>query len=127
MYCAAADESSLERELFGHAAGLLASEAPGRPGLVEEAEGGTLLLEEVGELSRALQGVLLRLIETGRFDRVGETRTREARVRVIATTTAGLEAAVREGDFRRDLLARLCAIRITVAPLRARRGDIARS
>ncbi len=124
VYCGAVDELTLERELFGRAAGPRAGGAPGQSGLVEEVAGGTLLLEEVGELSRALQGALLRLIEVGHFERVGETRTREVRVRVIATTTADLEAAVREGEFRRDLLARLCAIRIAVAPLRARRGDI---
>jgi two-component system response regulator HydG len=124
VYCGAADESSLESELCGHATGVLAAGAPGRPGLVEEADGGTLLLEEVGGLSRALQGVLLRLLEAGRFERVGETRTREARVRVMATTTAGLEAAVREGRFRGDLLARLCSIRIALLPLQMRRRDI---
>ena len=124
LYCGAADEASLESELCGHATGVLAAGAPGRPGLVEEADGGTLLLEEVGGLSRALQGVLLRLLEAGGFERVGETRTREARVRIMATTTAGLEAAVREGRFRGDLLTRLGAIRITLSPLRTRRGDI---
>lgn len=124
VYCAAADELRLESELLGHATGLLTAGAPGRPGLVEEADGGTLFFEEVGGLSRALQGVLLRLLETGRFERIGETRTREARVRVVATTTEGLEAAVREGRFRRDLLARLCAIPITLSPLRTRRRDI---
>jgi len=124
VYCGAADETSLERELFGHAAGLLTTEAPGRPGLVEEARGGTLLLEEVGGLSRALQGVLLRLVETGCFERIGETRTREARIRVMATTTASLDEAVGEGRFRRDLLARLAAIQITLPPLRTRRRDI---
>jgi DNA-binding NtrC family response regulator len=125
VYCAAADELGLESELCGHAAGVLAAGAPGRPGLLEEADGGTLLLEEVGGLSRALQGVLLRLLESGGFERVGETRTREARVRVIATTTAGLEEAVREGRFRGDLLTRLGTMQITLSPLRTRRRDIA--
>jgi DNA-binding NtrC family response regulator len=123
-YCRADDELTLESELLGCAAGMLPGGAVERTGLLEEAGGGTLLLEEVGELSRALQGVLLRFLEVGRFERFGETRTREARVRVIATTTVDLETAVREGGFRRDLLARLCAIRIAVPPLRARRRDI---
>ena len=124
VYCGAVDELTLERELFGHAAEPRGDGAAGQSGLVEEVAGGTLLLEEVGELSRALQSALLRLLEAGRFERIGETRTREVRARVIATTTADLEAAVREGEFRRDLLARLCAHRITAAPLRTRRGDI---
>ena len=123
-YCGAVDELTLESELFGHAAGMLAGRGPGQFGLVEDAEGGTLLFEEVGELSWALQGALLRFLELGQFERVGETRTREVRVRVMATTTLGLEAAVREGGFRRDLLARLRAIRIAVPPLRGRRRDI---
>jgi DNA-binding NtrC family response regulator len=123
-YCSAANELTLESELLGRAGGGLAGTSPPRPGLVEEAEGGTLLLEEVGGLSRALQGVLLRLLETGQFERVGETRSRQARVRVIATTGADLNAAVRDGSFRSDLLARLAAIRIAVPPLRARRRDI---
>lgn len=123
-YCRAVDELTLERELLGGATGMLPGGAPVRPGLVEQAGGGTLLLEEVEELSRALQGVLLRFLEIGRFERVGETRTREARVRVMATTTVDLEDAVREGGFRRDLLDRLCAIRIAVPPLRSRRRDI---
>jgi len=123
-YCSAGDELTLESELLGAAAGTLRGGAQGRPGLLEEAEGGSLLLEEVGGLSRALQGVLLRFLEVGHFERVGESRTREARVRVMATTSVDLEAAVREGRFRQDLLARLGAVRIAVPPLRTRRRDI---
>jgi DNA-binding NtrC family response regulator len=123
-YCSAVDELTLESALLGDAAGTLRGGARGSTGLVEEAGGGTLLLEEVGGLSRALQGVLLRFIDVGHFERVGESRTREAKVRVMASTTVDLEEAVREGRFRRDLLARLCAVRVAVPPLRSRRYDI---
>ena len=95
-----------------------------QPGRVEAAEGGTLLLDEIGEISPALQAKLLRFVQDKEFERVGETRTRHADVRVIAATNRDLDADVTAGRFREDLLFRLNVIEIAVPPLRERRDDI---
>ena len=91
-----------------------------QPGRVEAAEGGTLFLDEIGEISPALQAKLLRFLQDKQFERVGESRTRTADVRIVAATNRDLEADVRAGRFREDLLYRLNVVEIRVPPLRER-------
>jgi len=122
--CGLLSETLLESELFGHARGAFTGATETKEGLVESADGGTLFLDEIGEMSRALQASLLRFVELGEFRRVGETRIRHARARVIAATHVDLDAALERGEFRRDLLYRLDVIRIELPPLRERSEDI---
>ncbi|MEM6560626.1 MAG: sigma 54-interacting transcriptional regulator, partial [Planctomycetota bacterium] len=117
--CAALAGEYLEAELFGDEA------QPHVPGRFERADGGTVLLDEVGEISPSVQAKLLRFLEDGSFERVGGTVTRRVDVRILATTNAELEAAVEAGDFRADLFYRLDVLPITVTPLRDRTDDIA--
>ena len=124
LNCALITEPLLESELFGHARGAFTGASEAKRGLVEEAEGGTLFLDEVVDMSPALQGALLRFLELGEFRRLGETRLRSARVRVITATQIPLERAVRNGRFRADLLYRLDVMAIQIPPLRDRSGDI---
>jgi formate hydrogenlyase transcriptional activator len=122
--CAAVPHELFESEFFGHAKGTLAGAARDRTGRFELADGGTLFLDEVGEIPSELQGKLLRLIEEGTFERVGEARTRKADVRVIAATNRDLKADVRDGRFREDLYFRLNVFPIESVPLRERRDDV---
>ena len=115
----------LASELFGHAIGAFTGAVRDQPGRVEAAEGGTLFLDEIGEITPALQAKLLRFLQDKEFERVGETRTRHADVRVIAATNRDLDADVAAGRFREDLLFRLNVIEIAVPPLRERAEDIA--
>jgi two-component system, NtrC family, nitrogen regulation response regulator GlnG len=117
-------ETILESELFGHVKGAFTGAADTRAGLFQLADGGTVLLDEIGDLNRAAQVKLLRVIEQGEFTPVGDVRPRKCNVRVIAATNRDLTAAVAEGDFREDLLYRLAAVSIRVPPLRDRREDI---
>jgi NtrC-family two-component system response regulator AlgB len=114
----------LESELFGHARGAFTGAVQDTLGKVAAAEGGTLLLDEVGDLPLALQPKLLRLLQEKRYERVGETRTRACDVRILAATNHNLQAAVASGSFREDLLYRLNVIEVVVPPLRQRRRDI---
>jgi NtrC-family two-component system response regulator AlgB len=114
----------LASELFGHARGAFTGAVRDQPGRVETAEGGTLFLDEIAELPPALQAKLLRFLQEHQFERVGETRTRTADVRIVAATNRDLDADVREGRFREDLLYRLNVVEIAVPPLRERREDI---
>jgi DNA-binding NtrC family response regulator len=123
-HCGLSREAILESELFGHAPGGLPGTREARRGLVELAGGGTLFLDAVAEMPRSLQGVLLRFLEVGEYQRVGETRVRTSDVRIISATDADLGAVVREGRFRPELRSRLEAIRIEIPPLRSRRQDI---
>ena len=122
--CPTLSEELLASELFGHAIGAFTGAVRDQAGRVEAAEGGTLLLDEIGEISPALQAKLLRFVQDKEFERVGETRTRHADVRVVAATNRDLDADVKAGRFREDLLFRLNVIEIYVPPLRERADDI---
>ncbi len=122
--CPTLSEELLASELFGHARGAFTGATRDQPGRIEAAEGGTVFLDEIGEISPALQAKLLRFLQEKRFERLGENRTRVADVRVVAATNRDLEAAVRDGRFREDLLYRLNVVEVTVPPLRDRAEDI---
>jgi NtrC-family two-component system response regulator AlgB len=122
--CPTLTEELLASELFGHARGAFTGAVRDQPGRVEAAEGGTLFLDEIGELSPSLQAKLLRFLQEKQFERVGETRTRSADVRIVAATNRDLDADVAAGRFREDLLYRLNVVEIVVPPLRERSEDI---
>ncbi len=124
--CPSLSRELLESELFGHVAGAFTGAIKDRWGKVEAARGGTLFLDELGELPPDLQPKLLRLLQEGAYERVGETKTRLADVRVIAATNRDLAAAVKAGAFREDLFYRLNVISVTVPPLRERPADLGR-
>ena len=122
--CPTLSEELLASELFGHAMGAFTGAVRDQAGKVEAAEGGTILLDEIGEIAPTLQAKLLRFVQDKEFERVGETRTRHADVRVIAATNRDLDADVKAGRFREDLLFRLNVIEVLVPPLRERVDDI---
>ena len=122
--CGALPESLLESELFGHARGAFTGATGERKGLFEEADGGTIFLDEIGEMSPAMQLRLLRVIQEGEIRRVGTSSDRKVNVRVIAATNADLEADVQVGRFRKDLYYRLNVFPIRLPPLRERVEDI---
>jgi len=122
--CSALPETLLESELFGHKAGAFTGAVADRVGLFEQAKGGTILLDEIGDVSPAMQSKLLRVLQEKEIMRVGESTPRRIDVRIMAATNRDLDAAVREGRFREDLLYRLRVIEIEVPPLRSRPEDI---
>ena len=124
--CAALSESLLESELFGHERGAFTGATQAKPGLLETAPGGTVFLDEVGELPLALQAKLLRVIEAREIVRVGGVRPRKIDVRFIAATNRDLEAEVQRGAFRRDLYFRLNGMTLVIPPLRERPLDLPR-
>jgi DNA-binding NtrC family response regulator len=122
--CAAFPDSLLESELFGYAKGAFTGAVGSKPGKFELAHGGTLLLDEVGEMPLPVQPKLLRALQEREFDRLGDTRTVKVDIRVIATTNRPLEAMVKEGRFRADLYYRLNVIPLSLPPLRDRGDDV---
>ncbi|PAQ09942.1 nif-specific transcriptional activator NifA [Mesorhizobium temperatum] len=126
LNCAALSESVLESELFGHEKGAFTGAISQRAGRFELANGGTLLLDEIGEISPAFQAKLLRVLQEGELERVGGTRTLQVDVRLICATNKDLETAVVNGEFRADLYYRINVVPIILPPLRERAGDIPR-
>lgn len=124
VHCAAIPETLFESELFGHERGAFTGAIKRKPGLLEEAKGGTVFLDEIGDVPLTIQAKLLRVLEEMRFRRVGGSATLAADVRVITATHADLEKVVREGAFREDLYYRLNVVPIVLPPLRERTEDL---
>ena len=122
--CSAFQDQLLESELFGHEKGAFTGAATSKTGLFEVAHRGTLFLDEVAEMSAAMQAKLLQVLDSGEMRRVGSTKSRRVDVRVVAATNKDMKAEVEAGNFREDLLFRLDVIRLAVPPLRERKGDI---
>ncbi len=125
LNCAAIPKDLVESELFGYERGAFTSATQAKKGRLELADHGTLFLDEIGDLSLEAQAKLLRVIETGEFERVGGTRTLQCDVRIVAATNKDLAAARAAGEFREDLFHRLNVLPLHVPALRERRGDIA--
>lgn len=122
--CGALPETLLESELFGHIKGAFTGAIKDRKGRFELAEGGTIFLDEIDAFSSALQAKLLRILQDGEFERVGDTKTLKANVRIIAATNQKLEKLIKENKFREDLYYRINVISIDMPELKERKGDI---
>jgi transcriptional regulator with GAF, ATPase, and Fis domain len=124
LNCAALPEQLLESELFGHEKGAFTGAQNARPGKIEQAQGGVLFLDEVGEMSPAVQAKFLRVLQEKEYQRLGGTRTQKADTRVLAATNRNLKAAIAQGSFREDLFYRLAVFDIALPPLRERPEDV---
>jgi len=122
--CAALPETLLESELFGHEKGSFTGAVSSKPGLFEVADGGTMFIDEIGELAGSLQAKLLRVLEDGSLRRIGSVKERRVRVRLLAATNRDMAKEVREGRFREDLFYRINVLTILLPTLRDREGDI---
>lgn len=122
--CSAIPEGLLEAELFGYVRGAFTGAIKDKPGKVELAEGGTLFLDEIGEMPLSLQAKILHLVQEKEFERLGDTKTKRANIRIIASTNKDLKELVRQGQFREDLYYRLNVVKLHLPPLRERREDI---
>ncbi len=122
--CGAIPEGTIDSELFGHEKGAFTGATEARKGYFEEADGGTIFLDEVAELPHSTQVRLLRVLQTGEFIRVGSSKTQKTNVRVVAATNVNLQEAINSGRFREDLYYRLNTVPIWVPPLRERREDV---
>ena len=122
--CGAIPEGTIDSELFGHVKGAFTSATSDRKGYFEEADGGTIFLDEVGELPLSTQVRLLRVLESGEFIRVGSSKVQKTNVRVVAATNVNMLKAISTGRFREDLYYRLNAVPINIPPLRDRKSDI---
>jgi Nif-specific regulatory protein len=124
IYCGSLSENLLESELFGHKKGAFTGAVENKPGLFEEANNGTIFLDEIADISKNIQTKLLRVLQNGELKRVGDTKSHNVNVRVIAATNKDLWKAVSENEFREDLYYRLNVINMTIPPLRNRTDDI---
>ena len=122
--CGALPDSLLESELFGYKAGAFTNATKDKPGLFASAQGGTILLDEIGDVSPAFQVRLLRILEAGEYKPLGGVKTEKANIRVVAATNKDLSALVRGGEFRQDLFYRINVIQLRLPPLRERKEDI---
>jgi DNA-binding NtrC family response regulator len=122
--CAAIPETLLESELFGHEKGAFTGALKQKPGRVEEADGGTIFLDEIADMSRPLQAKLLRFLEDGSFNRVGGTEELRVNVRLVAATNRDIVASIKDGSFREDLFHRLNVVQMRLPPLRERGQDV---
>lgn len=123
--CGAIPEGTIDSELFGHEKGSFTGAVSARKGYFEEADGGTIFLDEVAELPLTTQARLLRVLESGEFLKVGSSTVQRTNIRIVAATNVDMQEAVRTGRFREDLYYRLSTVHITVPPLRDRNNDIA--
>ncbi len=124
LNCAAVPEALLESELFGHERGAFTGAAQAKPGILESAHGGTVLLDEVGEIPRSTQAKLLHALEQGEVQRLGAVRPRAVDIRFLSASNRDLEALIETGQFRRDLYFRLAGVPVRIPPLRERREEI---
>jgi transcriptional regulator with PAS, ATPase and Fis domain len=122
--CSAFNDNLLDSELFGHKRGAFTGAVSDKPGLFEMADTGTFFLDEIGDMSPALQVKVLRVLQEGTFNPVGDTETRRVDVRIVAATNRDLRAMVAAGQFREDLYYRVHVINLVLPPLRDRQGDI---
>lgn len=122
--CSSFSKELLESEMFGHKAGAFTGALKDKKGLFEEANNGTIFLDEIGEMAFELQAKLLRILETGEYIKIGDTKTTRVNVRVIAATNRNLQEEIKAGHFREDLFYRLSVFQIHLPPLRERVGDI---
>ena len=122
--CGAIPEGTMDSELFGHVKGSFTGAHAERKGYFEEADGGTIFLDEIGELPKATQAKLLRVLESGEFMRVGSSKVLKTNVRIVAATNVNIENAIKGGKFREDLYYRLNTVSIKMPPLRERGDDI---